>query len=165
MPHNPNQTEDTQSFFASEQQNVTVQITMLDSSISLPSYHYPGDAGLDLRSAEDCTLEPFERKVISTGLKVAIPDGFAGLVLPRSGLAAKAGFSLVNSPGLIDSQYRGELCVIAINLDAKTPIKIKAGDRIAQLVITPVPCVSLVEVDTLQDTERSEKGFGSSGLA
>jgi dUTP pyrophosphatase len=147
-----------------EDANITLPILRIDPSIPLPEYHYPGDAGLDLRAAEDCTLQPLQRKMIPTGLKVAIPSGYAGFVLPRSGLAAKAGFSLVNSPGLIDSQYRGEIGVIAINLDATEPIEIGKGDRIAQLVIVPVPKVELREVESLDETQRSEKGFGSSGL-
>ena len=101
--------------------------------------------------------------MIATGLKLAIPDGFAGFVLPRSGMAARHGLSLVNTPGLIDSQYRGEIVLIAINLDSKTDIEIKRGDRLAQLVILPVPKLRLTEVDEFADTERSNKGFGSSG--
>jgi dUTP pyrophosphatase len=144
---------------------VTVRITRLDPSLPLPAYAYPGDAGLDLRAAADCVLKPQERACIPTGLKLAIPEGYAGFVQPRSGAAARQGLSLVNAPGLIDSQYRGELVVIAVNLDATTPIDIRRGDRIAQLVILPVPQVALQEVATLEETERSEKGFGSSGTA
>jgi dUTP pyrophosphatase len=146
------------------QEDVAIQISRTDPLLPLPQYHYPGDAGLDLRAAEDCTLQPLQRRTISTGLKIAIPAGYAGFVLPRSGLAANAGLSLVNSPGLIDSQYRGELCVIAINLDPHEPIVIKKGDRVAQLVILAVPRVELIEVEELDETERSEKGLGSSGL-
>jgi dUTP pyrophosphatase len=158
MPH------DKMPHDKSVQVDVEVQISRSDPSMPLPRYHYPGDAGLDLRAAEDCILQPSQRKTISTGLKVAIPAGYAGFVLPRSGLAAKAGLSLVNSPGLIDSQYRGELCVIAINLDPHEPIVIKKGDRVAQLVILSVPRVELTEVKELNETVRSGKGFGSSGL-
>ncbi|MDR2196405.1 MAG: dUTP diphosphatase [Coriobacteriales bacterium] len=142
---------------------VNVRIQRLDPSLPLPRYAYPGDAGLDLRAAENCVLMPLERSLIPTGLKLAIPEGYAGFVQPRSGAAARQGLSLVNTPGLIDSQYRGELVVIAINLDSRQPIEIQKGDRIAQLVILPVPQVTLIEVDTLEETERSEKGFGSSG--
>ncbi|MDR0347824.1 MAG: dUTP diphosphatase [Coriobacteriales bacterium] len=150
---------------ASASDALTLRIQRLDTNLPLPAYAYPGDAGLDLRAAADCVLKPGERALIPTGLKLAIPEGFAGFVQPRSGAAARQGLSLVNTPGLIDSQYRGELIVIAINLDGDCPIEIQKGDRIAQLVILPIPRVTLVEVDTLDETERSEKGFGSSGSA
>ena len=127
---------------------VRLPVKRLDPTIELPSYAYAGDAGLDLRSSEDVTLEPFERRLISTGLAIAIPEGYAGFVQPRSGMALKHGLSMANTPGLIDSHYRGELKVIAINLDPREPISIKRGDRIAQLVIQQVPVVSLVEVGT-----------------
>jgi dUTP pyrophosphatase len=142
---------------------VTVCVKRLDPTLPLPEYAYLGDAGLDLRAAADCVLRPQERALIPTGLKVAIPAGYAGFVQPRSGMAARQGLSLVNTPGLIDSQYRGEIGIIAINLDATEPIDIRKGDRIAQLVILPIPPVTLVEVDELDGTERSEQGFGSSG--
>jgi dUTP pyrophosphatase len=142
---------------------VTVQIKALDETLPLPEYAYLGDAGLDLRAAQDCTLRPLERAPIPTGLKVAIPAGYAGFVLPRSGMAVREGLSMVNAPGLIDSQYRGELVCIAINLDAKRPIEIHKGDRIAQLVILPVPQVTLELVEALDETERNDRGFGSSG--
>jgi dUTP pyrophosphatase len=145
--------------------SATVRVQRLDPTLPLPEYAYPGDAGLDLRAAVDCTLNPQERALIPTGLKLAIPEGFAGFVQPRSGAAARQGLSLVNTPGLIDSQYRGEIVVIAINLDATRPIDIRKGDRIAQLVILPIPRVTLTEVVALDETERSEKGFGSSGSA
>jgi dUTP pyrophosphatase len=144
-------------------ESITVRLKRLDATLPLPEYAYPGDAGLDLRAAEGCTIHPHERVLIPTGLQIALPEGFAGFVQPRSGLAARQGLSLVNTPGLIDSQYRGEIVVIAINLDAHDPIEISRGDRIAQLVILPIPQVALVEVDALDETERSEKGFGSSG--
>jgi dUTP pyrophosphatase len=144
---------------------VAVRVRRLDPTLPLPEYAYYGDAGLDLRAAADCVLGPQERALIPTGLKIAIPKGYAGFVQPRSGMAARRGLSLVNTPGLIDSQYRGEIVVIAINLDAAEPIDIRRGDRIAQLVILPIPQVTLVEVDELDGTERSERGFGSSGSA
>jgi len=144
-------------------ESLTLKIQRLDKDIPLPEYAYPGDAGLDLRAACDCTLLPEERALVPTALRVAIPEGYAGFVLPRSGLAARHGLSMVNTPGLIDSQYRGEVTVLAINHDAIEPIVIKKGDRIAQLVIMPVSQARLVEVDTLDETERNEKGFGSSG--
>lgn len=136
---------------------------LLDPTIAPPEYAYTGDAGLDLRSACDCTLQPGARASIPTAIKVAIPQGYAGFVLPRSGLAAKQGLSLVNAPGLIDSQYRGEVTVVAINLDQHTPIEIKKGDRIAQLVILACPHINLERTDELDTTARNEKGFGSSG--
>ncbi len=143
---------------------VRLPVKRLDPTIELPSYAYAGDAGLDLRSSEDVTLEPFERRLISTGLAIAIPEGYAGFVQPRSGMALKHGLSMANTPGLIDSHYRGELKVIAINLDPREPISIKRGDRIAQLVIQQVPVVSLVEVEELDETDRGTGGFGSSGV-
>jgi dUTP pyrophosphatase len=144
---------------------VTVRIRRLDQSLPLPAYAYPGDAGLDLRAAADCVIQPGKRALIPTGLQLAIPEGYAGFVQPRSGAAARQGLSLVNTPGLIDSQYRGEVRVIAINLDDEQAIDIRRGDRIAQLVILPIPQVTLQEVETLEETERSKKGFGSSGSA
>ncbi|MDR0349925.1 MAG: dUTP diphosphatase [Coriobacteriales bacterium] len=143
--------------------DVILRVKRLDSTLPLPQYAYPGDAGLDLRAANDCVLQPQERASIPTGLSIAIPEGYAGFVQPRSGMAARRGLSLVNTPGLIDSQYRGELIVIAINLDATEPIVIRKGDRIAQLVILPIPRVALREVDALDETVRNEQGFGSSG--
>ncbi len=143
--------------------NITLPIKRLDPEVELPSYAYPGDAGLDIRSSEDVELAPLERKLIHTGLAIALPDGYAGFMQPRSGLAIKEGLSIVNTPGLIDAHYRGELMIIAINTDSKNTISIKRGDRIAQLVIQKVPVVKLVEVDELDKTERGEGGFGSSG--
>lgn len=142
---------------------INVNIKRLDPTVELPSYAYSGDAGLDLRANEDIVLKPFERTLISTGLAIALPDGYAGFVQPRSGMAIKQGFTILNTPGLIDAHYRGELKVIAINLDANRPISIKRGDRIAQLVIQQVPVVNLVEVDELDETDRGTGGFGSSG--
>ena len=141
---------------------IDVRIVRLDKDLPLPAYAYEGDAGLDLMSAVDVTLKPLERTAIPTGLAVAIPEGYAGFVQPRSGMAIKRGLSMVNTPGLIDSNYRGELKVIAINLDPHEPIAIKRGERIAQLVIQEVPIGSLLEVDLLDDTVRGENGFGSS---
>ncbi|MDR3052311.1 MAG: dUTP diphosphatase [Coriobacteriales bacterium] len=144
--------------------SLIVKIKRLDPSVPLPAYAYPGDAGLDLTASVDCTLAPLERALIPTGLQIALPEGYAGFCQPRSGLALRVGLSQANTPGLIDSQYRGEIKIIAINLDKAEPIRITKGDRIAQLVILPVPRVSLVEVDELDVTRRSDKGFGSSGL-
>lgn len=145
-------------------EHVNLTIKRLDEDVELPRYAYPGDAGLDLRSNADLVLEPFERKLIPTGLAIAIPEGYAGFVQPRSGLALKQGLSFPNTPGLIDSHYRGELKVVAINLDTQNPILINKGDRIAQLVIQEVPVVNLVEVKELDETDRGSGGFGSSGV-
>jgi dUTP pyrophosphatase len=122
----------------------------------------PGDAGVDLRSTEAVTIEPGERRLIPTGLAVAIPEGYAGFVQPRSGMAINKGLGLLNSPGLIDSGYRGELKVIAINLGSGT-LAIERGDRIAQLVILPVPPFTYEEVEELPGSERGAGGFGSTG--
>lgn len=146
------------------QNNVTLPIKRLDPSVELPSYAYEGDAGLDLRSNEDVTLAPFERRLVGTGLAIAIPEGYAGFVQPRSGLALREGLSMVNTPGLIDAHYRGELKVCAINLDPAKSIHIERGERIAQLVIKQVPVVRLQEVDELDETDRGTGGFGSSGV-
>lgn len=144
---------------------IMVPVKRLDPTVELPRYAYAGDAGLDLRSSEDVILAPFERRLVSTGIAVAIPDGYAGFVQPRSGLALKRGLSMANTPGLIDAHYRGELKVCAINLDPREHIRIAKGDRIAQLVIQEVPPVELVEVDELDRTDRGAGGFGSSGVA
>ncbi len=131
----------------------------------IPGNAYAGDAGYDLCATEEVTLKPLERALIPTGLAVQIPEGYAGFVLPRSGMAIKQGLSLVNAPGLIDSNYRGELKAIAINLDPKNPIEIHVGDRIAQLVIMKVETVNFREVSELDSSERGEGGFGSSGVS
>lgn len=144
--------------------HIILPIKRLDEGVELPSYAYEGDAGLDLRSAEDVVLKPFERRLVSTGLAIAIPDGYAGFVQPRSGLALREGLSMANTPGLIDAHYRGELKVCAINLDPERDIHITKGERIAQLVIQKVPRISLMEVDSLDETDRGVGGFGSSGV-
>jgi dUTP pyrophosphatase len=143
---------------------IDVMIKRLDKSVELPSYAYTGDAGLDLRASESVTIEPLKRVLIPTGLAIAIPEGYAGFVQPRSGLALKLGLSIANTPGLIDSHYRGELKIIAVNLDTQSTIAIEKGERIAQLVIQQVPKVTLVEVDELDETDRGQGGFGSSGV-
>lgn len=142
---------------------LNVSITRLDDDVELPSYAYEGDAGLDLRANADVDIPPHGRVLVPTGLAIAIPDGYAGFVLPRSGMALKRGLSIANTPGLIDAHYRGELKVIAINLDPDQPVHIERGERIAQLVIQAVPAVRLVEVDQLDETDRGTGGFGSSG--
>jgi dUTP pyrophosphatase len=140
-----------------------ILVQRLDDGLPLPERAHPGDAGFDLRSAVDLVLAPGERALIPTGLAVAIPDGFAGLVQPRSGLAARHGLGLVNGPGLIDAGYRGEIKVIAINLDPREPFEVHRGDKIAQLVVYPVPATTLREVAELPMSERGSGGFGSTG--
>lgn len=150
---------------SNELQIYEIPLKRLTESAVVPSNAYIGDAGYDLCSVENMTLQPFERAMIPTGLAIELPLGFAGFVVPRSGLAAKKGLSIVNAPGLIDSNYRGELKVIAINLDPKEPITIEVGDRIAQLVIMKVEAARFNEVDSLNDSDRGTGGFGSSGIA
>jgi dUTP pyrophosphatase len=128
----------------------------------IPTRAYAGDAGIDLSSCERVELAPGARAIVPTGLAVAIPDGYAGFVQPRSGLAARHGISVVNSPGLIDSGYRGEIRVVLLNTDPGEPFTIEPGMRIAQLVVLPVPPVELVEVEELPESERGARGFGSS---
>lgn len=142
---------------------VELRVMRLSEEAELPAQAYPGDAGLDLAAAERVTLEPGERAMVGTGVAVAIPDGYAGLVTPRSGLAARHGLSVVNGPGLVDSGYRGELRVILLNTDPREPFTIEPGMRIGQLVIVPVASVRVVESDTLGETVRGADGFGSSG--
>ncbi|NTW27833.1 MAG: dUTP diphosphatase [Coriobacteriia bacterium] len=136
----------------------------LDRDLPVPSYAHAGDAGLDLLSAENLTLAPGERRLIGTGIAVAIPEGYAGFVQPRSGLAIRKGLGFVNSPGLIDSHYRGEIKIIAINMDPTNEIILCRGDRIGQLVIQRVECAEILEVDELDPTRRGEGGFGSTGV-
>lgn len=142
---------------------LNVTIKRLDPEVELPTYAYEGDAGLDLRANESVEIPPHERVLISTGIAIALPDGYAGFVQPRSGMALKRGLSIANTPGLIDAHYRGEIKVIAVNLDPRETIRIERGERIAQLVIQQVPVVHLVEVDELDETDRGAGGFGSSG--
>lgn len=128
----------------------------------VPERAYAGDAGLDLAACEQLELRPGERALVPTGLAVAIPEGYAGFVQPRSGLAARDGITVVNSPGLIDSGYRGEIQVVLLNTDQERTFTAEAGDRIAQLVVLPVPALSVREVDELPPSERGVRGFGSS---
>ncbi|HHT14232.1 MAG TPA: dUTP diphosphatase [Propionibacterium sp.] len=130
---------------------------------SLPTYAHPGDAGADLRATEDVVLEPGERRLVGTGVALALPDGYVGLVTPRSGLAARAGLSIVNAPGVIDSGYRGEIKVCLVNLDPRETVRLSAGDRIAQLLVMPFATASFIEVDTLDETVRGDGGYGSTG--
>jgi dUTP pyrophosphatase len=142
---------------------VTLPFKRLDPDAVLPARAHPGDAGLDLRSAVDVEVAPGERALVPTGVAVAIPDGHAGLVLPRSGLASKHGLTMANAPGLIDAGYRGELICAVVNLDLTTPVKIGRGDRIAQLVVVAMPELAAEWVDELPPTTRGEGGFGSTG--
>jgi dUTP pyrophosphatase len=142
---------------------VRLPTTRLRDAARLPSRAHEGDAGLDLHAAEAVTIPPGERASVGTGVAVEIPDGFAGLVLPRSGLAARHGIALVNAPGLIDSGYRGEVRVLLLNTDRGEPFGVAPGDRIAQLVLTPVAEAEPVEVAELTASVRAEGGFGSSG--
>ena len=144
--------------------NVDIRIKKLTEEAIIPQYANDGDAGLDVCSIDDIEINPGERKFIHTGLAIEIPEGFAGFMQPRSGLAIKHGISIVNTPGLIDSGYRGELKIILINTDKNELFHINKGDRIAQLVIQEVPHVNLIEVDDLNTSKRGEKGFGSSGI-
>ena len=141
---------------------IPLPIQRLRDDAILPARAYHGDAGLDLAACERVELEPGERAVVGTGLAVAIPEGYAGFVQPRSGLADRHGITIVNSPGLIDSGYRGELKVILLNTDSTHPFVVEPGMRIAQLVVLAVPGVELVELDELPESERGVRGFGSS---
>jgi len=142
---------------------IDLPVTRLRDDAVLPTHAYPGDAGLDLVACERHELGPGERAMVGTGIAVAIPEGHAGLVTPRSGLAAKHGITIVNAPGLVDSGYRGELRVILHNTDPREPFVVEPGMRIAQLVLVAVAAATLVEVDELPASERGEGGFGSSG--
>jgi dUTP diphosphatase len=141
---------------------IELPIQRLRDDAVFPERAYTGDAGLDLSACERIELEPGERALVGTGLAVAIPEGYAGFVQPRSGLAARHGLTIVNSPGLVDSGYRGELRVVLLNTDASKPFVVEPGMRIAQLVVLPIPEFELVEVDELPSSERGVRGFGSS---
>ncbi len=144
---------------------LSVPLQKLDDGLPVPSYAYAGDGGVDLRSVGRFELPPFERVLVPCGIAIAVPEGHAGLVIPRSGLAIKHGITLVNAPGLIDSNYRGEIKAILMNLDPKKTFSIERGDRIAQLVIIRIPSVSFMPCDDLSQTDRGEEGFGSSGIS
>ncbi|GGQ84006.1 MULTISPECIES: dUTP diphosphatase [Kitasatospora] len=144
-------------------QPVDILIRRLDPEIPLPAYEHPGDAGADLRTTEDAELQPGERALLPTGISIALPDGYAAFVHPRSGLAARCGVALVNAPGTVDAGYRGEIKVIVVNLDPREPVNFKRGDRIAQLVIQQVEKARFHEVGELPGSVRAEGGFGSTG--
>ena len=129
----------------------------------VPAYAHPGDAGADLVSTEALRLEPGQRALVGTGVRIALPDGYAAFVVPRSGLAARHGITIVNSPGTVDAGYRGEIKVSLLNTDASQAYDVAVGDRIAQVIIMPVPRVRFVAVDELPDSSRGEGGFGSTG--
>ena len=142
---------------------VPVLLRRLDPDVPLPSYAHPGDAGADLVTTIDAELAPGERALLPTGIAIALPDGYAAFVHPRSGLAVRCGVALVNAPGTIDAGYRGELKVIVVNLDPRQPVVFRRGDRIAQLVIQRVERATFHEVDTLPGSDRGEGGHGSTG--
>jgi dUTP pyrophosphatase len=142
---------------------VQISILRLDPELPLPSYAHPGDAGADLYAREGVTLKPGERKLVPTGIALALPEGYVALVHPRSGLAHRSGLSIVNAPGTIDAGYRGEVQVCLVNLDPATPIELRRGDRIAQLVIQQFESATFVEVDDLPDSPRGAGGYGSTG--
>jgi dUTP pyrophosphatase len=144
---------------------VTIEFKLLHELAHVPKYAHDGDAGADLVCIEDVTLAPGERLLVSTGVAIALPEGYVGLVHPRSGLANKHGIGIVNTPGTIDSGYRGELKICLINLDPTETANLPAGSRIAQLVIQEVTTADFVQVQELDDTQRSENGFGSTGIS
>ncbi|MFJ4296833.1 dUTP diphosphatase [Curtobacterium sp. SP.BCp] len=142
---------------------MTEPVDVLWTGENPPHYAHPGDAGGDLVSAEAFVLQPGERRLVGTGLRIALPEGYAAFVVPRSGLAAKHGITIVNSPGTVDAGYRGEVKVALLNTDASEPYEVHVGDRIAQVVVMPVPRVVFTRVDELPESVRGQGGFGSSG--
>jgi len=143
---------------------VAESVPVLIASGETPEYAHPGDAGADLHSAEALTIGPGERATVGTGVAIALPDGYAAFVVPRSGLAARRGITIVNSPGTVDAGYRGELRVTLLNTDPREPFEIAVGDRIAQLVVMPVTRAEFVRVERLPGSHRGEGGFGSTGI-
>ena len=147
----------------SDTPDLEVQLVRLDPDLPLPSYAHPGDAGADLMTAVDVTLAPGERVLVPTGVAIALPPGHVAFVHPRSGLAARHGLSIVNTPGTIDAGYRGEIKVLLINHDPREPVELHRGDRVAQLVVQRVEQARFVEVETLPDSRRGDGGYGSTG--
>lgn len=143
--------------------DVEVLLVRLDADLPVPTYAHPGDAGADLYAAHDVTLAPGQRSLVATGIAIALPDGFAAFIHPRSGLAHRSGVGMVNAPGTIDAGYRGELKVNLINHDPTSDVVLKRGDRIAQLVVHPVSRAVFAEVAALPETDRGADGFGSTG--
>ena len=146
-----------------EPDRVDILMLRLDPDLDLPRYEHPGDAGMDLRTRVDVTIAPGARVMVPTGIAIALPDGFAAFVHPRSGLAARHGLTIVNAPGTVDAGYRGELQVCLLNTDTADPITLRRGDRIAQLVVQRVCKVTAHEVSVLPGSHRGEGGFGSTG--
>jgi dUTP pyrophosphatase len=142
---------------------VPVALLRLDRDLPAPSYAHPGDAGADLMTTVDVTLAPGERVLVPTGIALALPEGYVGLVHPRSGLAARHGLSIVNAPGTVDAGYRGEIKVCLVNLDPREPVALRRGDRVAQLVVQRVEQAEFVEVDSLDASARGDGGYGSTG--
>jgi dUTP pyrophosphatase len=142
---------------------VQISIKRLDPGLPLPSYAHPGDAGADLHCAVDVTLQPGERALVPTGIAMVLPEGYVGLVHPRSGLAARHGISIVNAPGTIDAGYRGEVSVCLVNTDRTEPFSLRRGDRIAQLVVQRVETATFVETEELTESARGAGGYGSTG--
>lgn len=140
-------------------------VEVLINAQNVPSYSHPGDAGADLSSSEALTLAPGERATVGTGVSIALPAGFVAFVVPRSGLAAKHGITVVNSPGTVDAGYRGEIKVTLLNTDSSQPFEIAVGDRIAQIIVMPVTQARFIPVEKLPESERGESGFGSTGLS
>ena len=143
--------------------SLDIQVQRLDPGLPLPSYAHPGDAGADLLTTVDVTLAPGERAMVPTGIAIALPEGYVALVHPRSGLAARHGLSIVNTPGTVDAGYRGEIKVMLINHDPREPIELRRGDRIAQLVVQRVERARFTEVGDLPDSPRGAGGYGSTG--
>lgn len=143
--------------------DLDVLLARLDPDLPLPAYAHPGDAGADLRTTVDVRLAPGERALVPTGVALAVPQGYVALVHPRSGLAARHGLSVLNTPGTVDAGYRGEVKVLLVNLDPREPLELRRGDRVAQLVVQRVEQVRFVEVDTLPGSERGDGGYGSTG--
>lgn len=137
-------------------------VKKIDKYATLPKYAHSGDAGMDIQTVSGFSLEPGEQTLVSTGIAVAIPEGFVGLITPRSGLASRAGITVVNAPGVVDSGYRGEVKVALIN-HGKWPMTFSRGDRVAQMLVVPVETVNIVESENLDETARGEGGFGSTG--
>ena len=142
-----------------------VPVVRLDPGLPLPAYAHPGDAGADLVTAVDVVLQPGERVVVPTGLALALPEGYVALVHPRSGLAARHGLSIVNTPGTVDAGYRGEIKVLLVNHDPREPVELKRGDRIAQLVVQRFETARFVEVEVLPESVRGSGGYGSTGVS
>jgi dUTP pyrophosphatase len=143
--------------------HLEVAVLRLDTGLPLPAYAHPGDAGADLLTTVDVTLAPGERALVGTGVALALPEGYVAFVQPRSGLAARHGVSIVNTPGTVDSGYRGEIKVLLVNHDPSQPVELRRGDRVAQLVVQRVEHARFVEVDELPDSARGAGGYGSTG--